>query len=102
MKCDNPCVLERGIFCGRLSADGCLAEVSCGGVKRVRQSSPTTTIQLIPHDGIIQPVYDCVVVVMLRTRGIMIVKANDLYWPHVGYDTDIIAYCPIEIKEVVR
>jgi hypothetical protein len=59
-----------------------------------------TTINLIPHDGGPCPVEgDCIG--KYRNGGITLSKAQyEWEWKGRGkHNTDIIAYCPIEIKE---
>jgi hypothetical protein len=70
-------------------------DVNCPQCRAMRK----TEIKLIPHDGGPCPV-EGIVIIKFRNGYILMAKeTSNLRWRHTGADSDIIAYCPIEIKE---
>lgn len=82
-----------------------LIDAVCGTdvtfLELLKPEAVPTAIHLIPHDGGPCPVEEESFVITQMRVGVMdIEKAFRLRWNHKNAAGDIIAYCPIEIKEV--
>ena len=97
MKCDCNPVDDTGKICLAYYGGECMNGMTCGG--NIEPKAPVK-IHLIPHDGGPCPVEGySYVTVKLRFGTMLIDKAIRIRWDHKNTAGDIIAYCPIEIKE---